>query len=51
MRNIILFELNEVPFKVIDYYCEKFPQSILTYTLSKSSQFETLTKDEGHLHP
>ncbi len=51
MRNIILFELNEVPFRVIDYYCEKFPQSVLAKFLSKSSQFETLTCDEGHLHP
>jgi len=51
MRNIILFELNEVPFKVIDYYCEKFPKSTLAYTLSKSFQFETITKDQGHLHP
>ncbi len=51
MRNIILFELNEVPFKVIDYYCEKFPQSVLAEVLSKSSQYETHTKDEGHLHP
>lgn len=51
MRNIILFELNEVPFRVIDYYYEKFPQSTLAQTLSKSYQFETLTKDEGHLHP
>lgn len=51
MRNIILFELNEVPFKVIDYYCEKFPQSVLAKTLSKSHQYETLTKDQGHLHP
>jgi hypothetical protein len=51
MRNIILFELNEVPFKVIDYYCDKYPNSVLAKTLSKSYQFETRTEDQGHLHP
>ena len=51
MRKIILFELNEVPFKVIDYYCEKFPKSSLAKALKVSRQIETITHDEGELHP
>ncbi len=51
MRSIILFELNEVPFRVIDHYCHKYPESTLATILPQSWQYETLTKDEGHLHP
>ena len=51
MRNILLFELNEVPFQVIDYYCKKYPNSVLATTLAKSSEYETYSYDEGHLHP
>ena len=51
MRNIILFELNEVPFKVIDYYCKKFPYSTLAKILPLSNQYVTKSHDHGHLHP
>ena len=51
MRNILLFELNEVPFQVMDYYCSKFPSSTLAKTLQRSTQLETFTHDQGHLHP
>lgn len=51
MRKIILFELNEVPFEVIDYFCKKYPNSKLAKTLPKMWQYETETKDEGHLSP
>ena len=51
MQNIILFELNEVPFKVIDYYVNKYPNSTLAKILPKSHQYETVTDDQGHLHP
>lgn len=51
MRKIILFELNEVPFKVIDHYVEHQPQSILAKILAKSHQCVTQTNDHGHLHP
>lgn len=51
MRNIILFELNEVPFQVIDYYCSKFPNSVLAKILPLSNQYVTKSPDKGHLHP
>jgi len=50
-RKMILLELNEVPFKVIDYFVNKHPNSALAFTLSKSKQYVTYTEDKGHLHP
>jgi hypothetical protein len=51
MRKIIFFELNEVPFSIIDYYCKKYPQSTLARILPKTYQYETVTEDVGHLSP
>ena len=51
MRKIILFELNEVPYKVLDYYCQKFPQSQLAQIFHLCKQYETETTDSGHLSP
>ena len=51
MRKIILFELNEVPFTVLDYYVEKFPTSNLAKIFQKCQQYKTVTEDTGHLSP
>lgn len=51
MRKIILFELNEVPFRVIDHFAQNHTQSTLAKILKKSEQHVTLSKDTGHLHP
>lgn len=51
MNKLILFELNEVPWSILDYYCKKYPNSTLAKTLPLSSQYETVTEDEGHLSP
>ncbi|GJL65479.1 MAG: hypothetical protein NPIRA05_04500 [Nitrospirales bacterium] len=51
MRNIILFELNEVPFAVIDHFCHTYPQSHLAKILPYCAQYETYTEDKGELHP
>lgn len=51
MRKIILFELNEVPFKVLDYFVEKFPKSNLAKIFPQCQQYETVTEDKGHLSP
>jgi len=45
-KKIILYELNEVPFSVIDAYCEKFPESSFAKILEKSHQFTTVTPDQ-----
>lgn len=50
-RKIILFELNEVPFKVIDEFCKWRPQSVLARQLPRCNQFQTHTRDVSHLTP
>lgn len=49
--NVLCYELNEVPWKVVDYYVETRPQSNLAALLSTSHTYTTRTIDEGELHP
>lgn len=51
MRKIILFELNEVPFRVIDHFALNHPNSSMAKILNKGEQYVTLSSDTGHLHP
>jgi len=51
MQKILLFEINEVPFRVIDYYCDTRPNSTLGRILSRSRQYETVTEDSLALDP
>lgn len=51
MTKIICYELNEVPWRVVDFYIEKRPQSTLKKILTKSTQITTHTRDSGKLHP
>ena len=48
--SIILYELNEVPTRVIETYISRNPNSSLSL-LSKSFFCSTFTPDEGELHP
>jgi hypothetical protein len=48
---IILFELNEVPYKVIRHFCKLYPESNLAKVLSKGRKYETYAEDQGHLSP
>ena len=48
---IILFELNEVPFKVIHHFSKLYPESNLAKIFSKSKKYETYAEDKGHLSP
>jgi hypothetical protein len=50
-RKIILFELNEVPFKVLNHFCSHHPQSALARVFPQCYQHETYTEDVGHLSP
>lgn len=50
-RKQILFELNEVPWRVMNDYCQKFPNSFLARNISKCYKYETVTPDEGELSP
>jgi hypothetical protein len=51
MRKIIFFELNEVPFSVVDHFVEKYPESTLAKLLPYSIKMETVAPDEGELSP
>ncbi len=48
---LILYELNEVPWRVIDWYVQKRPYSAFAELLKSAKTFTTVTKDEGELHP
>lgn len=48
---IICYELNEVPWRVVDFYTSQRPKSNLLSFLSQSSHLRTLTSDDGELHP
>jgi hypothetical protein len=51
LKKIILFELNEVPFRIIDNYVSSHPHSFLAKFLAKSRQYETFTEDNIALDP
>ena len=48
---VILFELNEVPYKVIHHFCKLYPESNLARVLKKGRKYETYAEDQGHLSP
>ncbi len=50
-RKIILFELNEVPFKVVDQFCKWRPNSTFARKLPTCSQFQTITQEISPLSP
>jgi hypothetical protein len=50
-KPLILYELNEVPWRVIDWYVKRRPSSAFSHLLNSAAAFTTYTKDEGELHP
>lgn len=50
-RKIILFELNEVPLRIVDAYCRWHPESALARRLPECFQYETYCENVGHLSP
>jgi len=50
-KKIILFELNEVPYRILDDFCARHPESTFSKILSNCHQFETISEDVGHLSP
>lgn len=49
--NVILFELNEVPLKIIDYYVAARPSSNFARLMASSRVYESVSEDTGHLSP
>ncbi|HEY6563860.1 MAG TPA: hypothetical protein VIY86_05155, partial [Pirellulaceae bacterium] len=50
-KKIVFFELNEVPYRIIDEYCRWRPKSAFARLLPKCFQYETYSEDRGHLSP
>ena len=48
---LIFYELNEVPWRVVDWYIARRPGSALARLLRDANTFTTVTRDEGELHP
>ena len=51
MNKIILFELNEVPFRVIDWFCRTHPRSALARIMPSLHQYESYSEDVSSLSP
>ncbi len=51
MRKLLILEINEVPFKVYDDFISRHPESTLAQVLNQSAQYETISSDQGELHP
>ena len=50
-RKIVLFEMNEVPFKILDQFIRWAPDSVMASRLPGCQQFGTLTQDVSPLTP
>src|SRR5215475_15188484 len=50
-KKIILFELNEVPFRVFDTFCEQHPESAFARVRADCSEYETVSEDRIPLSP
>lgn len=50
-RSIVMLEINEVPYRVVDYYVERHPDSALARLLGRTRQYETVTTDSCRLSP
>jgi hypothetical protein len=50
-RRFILFELNEVPLRVVRYFADRSPGSAFARILAKGRHWTTVTPDQGHLSP
>lgn len=50
-KKLILYELNEVPKRLIEKYAQLKPNSSFAYLLKKGNLTETYTSDIGELHP
>jgi hypothetical protein len=50
-RSIVVFELNEVPWEIVDDYVAARPASALARVLAGSRCYTSMTADRGHLSP
>jgi len=50
-RRIVLFELNEVPWRIVDEFIADHPHSALARALPMSRTYTSVAADRGHLSP
>jgi hypothetical protein len=50
-RKIILFELNEVPWRIVDDHAARSPDGVMATVLRRCRQYVTVAADTGHLSP
>ena len=50
-RAFVLFELNEVPLRVVRHYADRHPGSAFAKILEWGRRWDTVTPDQGHLSP
>ena len=50
-KKLILYELNEVPLKLLELYSKISPLSNISYLLNQGNILKTTTSDIGELHP
>ncbi|MET0863336.1 MAG: hypothetical protein ABWZ98_03280 [Nakamurella sp.] len=50
-RRIVLFELNEVPWRIVDEFIADHPHSTLARILPRSRTYTSVAADRGHLSP
>lgn len=50
-RKVILFELNEVPWRILDDYVERNRGAGFARALERSHSYEAVAADRGHLSP
>ena len=50
-KKIILFEMNEVPFRIIDEFVKLHPASQIADILARSKQLDTVCEDQIELDP
>ena len=48
---LIIYELNEIPRRLIDFYIKNFPYSSFSKFSKEGAIINTVTKDNGELHP
>lgn len=50
-RPLIMYELNEVPWAIVDWYISKKPKSNIARIVAGSRNYTSVTSDRGELHP
>jgi hypothetical protein len=51
MKKKIIYELNEVPIKIFNYYADNFPNSSFAFLKDRARLYKTNAADIGHLSP